>query len=249
MLSSCFFPMLPSEPRASAAVTPRRGAAPTSLHKSPSNNLINQISRTTTPTPLSKTRPTSSSLHNLVTHLNNQSDYMRSMTPTASSRVRLRRDSCASTASSVGTCLSSCGGGGGNGASLCHPSPDYKENKAFELRKKSTLMNKIILKSQLVNDPIFARANPIHQEIALTEQQQFLNDETINYIMGGANSVAAADSVSASSSASARKRLFAKKNERNAFDPNASTASSTTTTTSTSSVPSNTYISHFNMSK
>lgn len=150
------------------------------------------------------------------------------MTPNAS---RLRRDSCASTASSA-TCLSSIGRS--DGTSLCHPSPDYKENKAFELRKKSALMNKIILKSQLVNDPIFARANPIHQEIALVEQQQFMNDETINFITG-TGTPSADTSMTSTNTVGARKRLFAKKNERNGslFDPNASTASSTTSSSTT----------------
>lgn len=172
-------------------------------------------------TSLAKSRPTSCSLHNL----NQQQQYqLRSMTPTVS---RLRRDSAASTASSA-TCLSSIGRS--DGVSLCYPNVEYRENKCFELRKKSALLNKIVLKNQLINDPIFTRANPVHQQIALDQQQQFLNDETINFLMGSNNSPA-----DTSTANSARRRLFVKKNERNGgmFDPNASTASSTTSSSTT----------------
>lgn len=183
--------------------------------------------------PLSKSRPTSSSLHNIVTHLNNQQNLhqIRSMTPTAN---RLRHDSSASTTSSA-TCLSSIGRS--DKISLCYPSTDYKENKAFELRKKSALMNKIVLKSHLVNDPIFARANPIHQEIAYVEQQQFLNDETLNFLANGTPSLA--DTLNGGPKA--RKRLFAKKNEKtNTFyDPNVSTASSTASSSTTTPIHKN----------
>lgn len=122
-------------------------------------------------------------------------------------------------------------------------------------------MNKIILKNQLVNDPIFARANPIHQEIALVEQQQFLNDETISFIMGSGavTSTATAtssmnDTFSSNSGGGqgARRRLFAKKNEKqqlnnnpNNFDPNASTASSTTSSSTNTPVHHNPAFSAF----
>lgn len=103
-------------------------------------------------------------------------------------------------------------------------------------------MNKIILKNQLVNDPIFARANPIHQEIALGEQHQFLNDETIQFVMSSAASI----SDFSVSGQGARRRLFTKKNEKTGamFDPNASTASSTTSS-ATTPVHHNPYFSAF----
>lgn len=177
-------------------------------------------------TSLAKSRATSSSLHNIVTHLDNQHQQSRSMTPIAN---RLRRDSCASTASA--------------GTSLCYPSSDYKENKAFELRKKSALMNKIILKNQLVNDPIFARANPIHQEIALVEQQQFMNDDTINFVLAGKTSITESNT----NGKGARRRLFAKKNEKACIilDQNASSASSTTSSCTTTPLHHNSAFSAF----
>lgn len=199
----------------------------TNLSKTPLKSSSSQLAAWSsaarpTQSSLLKARQASSSLHNLAT-AHNHPDHARSMTPTAQ---RLRRDSAASTASSA-TCLSAAG------ASLCYPSADYKENKASELRKKSALMNKIILKSQLVNDPIFARANPIHQEIALVEQQQFMNDETLNFISANAINNDSTIASSSASSSSARKRLFVKKGER-AFDPNASSASSTTSSSTAS---------------
>lgn len=121
-------------------------------------------------------------------------------------------------------------------------------------------MNKIILKNQLVNDPIFARANPIHQEIALVEQQQFLNDETISFIMGSGALTSTTtvtssmnDTFSSNSGGQgARRRLFAKKNEKqqvnnnpNNFDPNASTASSTTSSSTNTPVHHNPAFSAF----
>lgn len=148
-------------------------------------------------TPIISNKNTSASLHNL-TNLN-----------TESSSSRQRRDSCASTASS-GTCLSSIGV---NNISLNSTPNEFKENKAYELRKKSTLLNKIIIKTQQ-NDPIYSRSHPVCSEIV--EQQ--------------------VDQLSVHNEQTSRKRLFAKKNERS-FDPNLSLGSNVSSTFSSNSIP------------
>ncbi|CAF0710301.1 unnamed protein product [Brachionus calyciflorus] len=85
---------------------------------------------------------------------------------------------------------------------------EFKENKAYELRKKTMLMNKISVKNQL-NDPIYSRSHPISTELA---EQQALNltNDSIQSCLSNETTV--------------RKRLFAKKNEKN-FDPNLSIGS------------------------
>jgi len=78
----------------------------------------------------------------------------------------------------------------------------YKENKAYELRKKSNLMNKIIVKTQAVNDPIYTRAHPVF----------FSTESSFSEPLTPASSLTMATGLT--STESARKRLFAKKNER-----------------------------------
>jgi hypothetical protein len=147
-------------------------------------------------------RKTSASLHNLAS--------------CAEDNVtgRTRRDSYGSTVSS-----------GTNFLYSTTPN-EYKENKAYELRKKSTLMNKIIVKSQQV-DPIYSRSHPCATEIA--EQQSmnaaFVLTSNTSHVSIGSYEQSAAN----------RKRLFTKKNERvSNFDPNLSLGSNGSTGSSSS---------------
>ena len=141
--------------------------------------------------------------------------------------TRNRRDSYASTTSNI-TCTSYAHSNTATNAFNCYTNVpnDYKENKAYELRKKSNLMNKIIVKTQ-AQDPIYTRAHPVCAE--LTAEQQLFSPPA---------SLPAYEHNSA-----ARKRLFAKKNERtpitsaggvvSAFDANLSLGSNGSNASST----------------
>lgn len=180
----------------------------------------------------------SASLHNL-TNLNdtltsnNGNSYWTTTTP-----GRHRRDSYASTVSSTGT--------NHLNQTISGNFVEYKENKAFELRKKSALMNKIVGKSgsQLINDPIYTRSHPISTQ--MTEQQHALaslmiaNNPMIYHkggsVSGTATPVTSAAYDNTTAANTARKRLFAKKNER--FDPNNSFQSNiSSASSSTASIP------------
>lgn len=148
-------------------------------------------------------RKTSASLHNLA-----------SCAEDNNVTGRTRRDSYGSTVSS-----------GTNYLYSTTPN-EYKENKAYELRKKSTLMNKIIVKNQQV-DPIYSRSHPCATEIA--EQQcinaAFVLTSNTSHVSIGSYEQSAAN----------RKRLFTKKNERvSNFDPNLSLGSNGSTGSSSS---------------
>ncbi len=238
-----------------AAVTPARSAStlnatPTVGHyANPTSATLSRIAATRdqsahakqsrTPVNLSQqAKKTSASLHNL-SNLSTNDIFMMSNN-NGSSTGRHRRDSYASTVSSVGV---------GNTSINSTPSVDYKENKAYELRKKSALMNKIAGKGSVqIGDPIYTRSHPVSTELAAEQQQQqhSLNYLLLNQQIYQANSPqvvtnnqtsldlnmnSQAFNSSASSSA-ARKRLFAKKNERNVFDPNASIQSNTSSASS-----------------
>lgn len=100
---------------------------------------------------------------------------------------------------------------------------EYKETKSSELRKKTALMNKIATKTQQF-DPIYSRSHPVSAEI-----------NSVVSSMGN-TSIGSYEQAHA-----ARKRLYAKKNEKNTmFDPNLSTCSnnsSISSGTTNSSVP------------
>ncbi|RNA01979.1 hypothetical protein BpHYR1_032668 [Brachionus plicatilis] len=147
-------------------------------------------------------KQTSSSLHNLNHCLKTDS------------ASRTRRDSSASSSHT--------------NLSFCSPNTtprEFKENKAYELRKKSTLLNKIVTKNHQ-HDPIYSRSHPISAQMT---QQQALN-VTLNE-----HSVTM-PSVVADAATSARKRLFAKKSEKQ-FDPNLSIGSNGSSSFSSNSIP------------
>lgn len=111
------------------------------------------------------------------------------------------------------------------------PNNEYRETKSSELRKKTTLMNKIITKTQQF-DPIYSRSHPISTELNTGDQ--------------GINSVVNTSIGSYEQASAARKRLFAKKNEKNTmFDPNMSicSTSSSSSGTTNSSVPTSSSVS------
>ena len=159
-----------------------RNQSPHPRHSSSRHSSVSSVSART-PQP-----PTSSSLHNIANCLRDETS-------------RPRRDSYASTTSS-GTCTLS-------SVAYSMPGNEYKENKAYELRKKSNLMNKIQVKSHQT-DPIYTRSHPVCAEI-IDQQISSLHQNGVN--IG-----------SYEQSAAARKRLFVKKNEKN-FDPNTSIGS------------------------
>ena len=117
------------------------------------------------------------------------------------SSQRNRRDSYASTISNI-TCASHYVGSVSN-------NNDYKENKAYELRKKSNLMNKISVKTQAIHDPIYSRAHPSCFSSPLDSHEE------------------------TSSTHNVKRRLFAKKNEK--FDANLSLGSNGSSKSSHSS--------------
>lgn len=137
-----------------------------------------------------KTNNNYSSLHNISRILNDSSDTMHSTS-------RQRTDSYTSTTSN-GTFCSSFG----------QPNCEYKETKASELRKKTTLMNKINTKQHLA-DPIYTRSHPFNTEL--------ISDTNHNKSFGGSTDAQ-------SQSSQSRKRLFAKRTEQK-YDPNASMCS------------------------
>ena len=153
--------------------------------------------------------------------------------------TRFRRDSYASTVSSVATTAGS--------MSLVSNTPgaEYKENKAYELRKKSALMNKIMGKTQAQYsaDPIYTRSHPV--TTALNDEQQ----QAVAYLLTAHTNNSSSPTVYIGScqeqlntsnpggNNTARKRLFAKKNEKNggvSFDPNVSIQSNVSSMSSAS---------------
>ena len=159
-------------------------------------------------------RKTSSSLHNLFhpqhssPSTNNSSLFDHDHN--SHHPQRNRRDSYASTISNI-TCASYTVSSSLNNTHQGTVNNDYKENKAYELRKKSNLMNKIIVKTQAVNDPIYTRAHPVF----------FSTESSFSEPLTPASSLTMATALT--STESARKRLFAKKNERQTqqqFDAN-----------------------------
>jgi hypothetical protein len=150
-------------------------------------------------------RKTSSSLHNLFQphhsspSTNNTSLFDNDHTGHHHPQ-RNRRDSYASTISNI-TCTSYTASSLNN-THQGTVNNDYKENKAYELRKKSNLMNKIIVKTQAVNDPIYTRAHPVF----------FSTESSFSEPLTPASSLTMTRALT--STESARKRLFAKKNER-----------------------------------
>ncbi len=246
----------------STSTTPGRYANPTSATLSRIAATRDQSAQSkqarTTPVNLNQqAKKTSASLHNLsnlsTNDLFTMTNNSNSNTNGGSSTGRYRRDSYASTVSSVGV---------GNLSINSTPSVEYKENKAYELRKKSALMNKIVGKgavaSQGFGDPIYTRSHPVSTELAneqqhsisylLLNQQQMYHPQTTqspgsmflnNLEHDRSNNLGSQASNNSTTSSAARKRLFAKKNERNTFDPNASiqsnasSASSSTTSGNT----------------
>jgi hypothetical protein len=77
---------------------------------------------------------------------------------------------------------------------------DYKENKAYELRKKAALLNRIMVNKI---DPIYTRSHPVTSDILIEQTLSPVNCPSAKIVncSGGV------------SSSGARKRLFAKKNE------------------------------------
>ena len=151
-------------------------------------------------------RKTSSSLHNLSQH--QQSSPSNTVASNNNNNASLfdcdhqqrnRRDSYASTISNI-TCTSYTVSL--NNTHLGTGNNEYKENKAYELRKKSNLMNKIITKTQAANDPIYTRAHPVF----------FSTDSSFSEPLTPTSSLTMATCLNTTESA--RKRLFAKKNER-----------------------------------
>jgi len=190
-----------------------------------SKNLRSRTPNQLSSSSLSRLHKASASLHNISScnnNTNNTDELMDNNEPSISVNcvarsIRNRHDSFSSTASSY--------------FGLSGNANDYKENKAYELRKKSTLMNKIITKNQN-QDPIYSRSHPIRSELV---DQKVLD---INNITLGSLGCSYEQKHSA-----ARKRLFAKKNEKSGgFDPNVSigsNASSSTTSTSTTTTSHN----------
>ena len=165
-----------------------------------------------TATPLRTNIPkASSSMHNISHCFNEAGNSIETMSVHS---ARNRHDSIGSTASS-GTCTYSSSG-------FNSTANDYKENKAYELRKKCAIMNKIIVKTQF--DPIYSRSHPVCTELNDQQAVNFIERNIANTSIG-------------SYEQAARKRLFAKRNEKG-FDANlsigsnASTASSSTTNNS-----------------
>lgn len=205
--------------------------SPNSSHlELPKNPVVTKkpvmTSRSPAPTNVSNrlSRPTSSSLHNIVLSLNETAS-----TPNGH-KARYRRDSCASSASS-GTCFSAGAANLSFNLSAFSPQLDYKENKASELRKKSALFNKIINKTQQF-DPIYTRSHPICTEINEQQAVNAIHNETaVNYLLANATNIGSYEQHSA------RRRLFTKKSER--FDPNVSLGSNASSSTSTTSSSAN----------
>ena len=176
----------------------------TTLNRTPLRNHSPFLTQKTPKSNLNSRSNNSSSLHNLSYISNDSNDTFYS--------PRARTDSYASTTS--------------NGTFSSYGQPnEYKETKASELRRKTALMNKIIIKNQQF-DPIYSRNHPISAEINSDTQV----NSAFNTSIGSYEQVAAA-----------RKRLFTKKNERNInHDPNmsiCSNGSSTSSATTNSSIP------------
>ncbi len=152
-------------------------------------------------------KPVSSSLHNL--SMLNEANINQH-------NARYRRDSNASSVCSTVSHATTCR------TAFSTPNVEYKENKAYELRKKSALLNKINhqVKSQQY-DPIYSRAHPISNEMAAAaqEQQSFL---FANLSPAFDSTLIQQQQNNNNNNMSARKRLFTKKNERQLFDPNLS---------------------------
>ncbi len=174
--------------------------------------------RSRTPNHLSSTglcnkmhNKTSSSMHNIsnFASASNNDESILNETKLNYNGNRKRHDSISSTASSFF----------GNSSSIT--ANEYKENKAYELRKKSTLMNKITIKNQQ-QDPIYTRSHPISTKLVVDD-----NLDLANITIGCLGSYEQKHSA-------ARKRLFAKKNEKTGYDPNMSIGSNGSSNTSSS---------------
>jgi hypothetical protein len=176
--------------------------------------------RSRTPNHLSSTglsnkmhNKTSSSMHNISNFASasssNNDESILNETKLNYNGNRKRHDSISSTASSFF----------GNSSSIA--ANEYKENKAYELRKKSTLMNKITIKNQQ-QDPIYTRSHPISTKLVVDD-----NLDLANITIGCLGSYEQKHSA-------ARKRLFAKKNEKTGYDPNMSIGSNGSSNTSSS---------------
>jgi hypothetical protein len=154
---------------------------------------------------------TSSSMHNIsnFASASNNDESILNETKLNYNGNRKRHDSISSTASSFF----------GNSSSIT--ANEYKENKAYELRKKSTLMNKITIKNQQ-QDPIYTRSHPISTKLVVDD-----NLDLANITIGCLGSYEQKHSA-------ARKRLFAKKNEKTGYDPNMSIGSNGSSNTSSS---------------
>ncbi len=193
---------------------------PNASHYQSSSN-IKSSKNTPVTNKASNYRKASSSLHNLSQHQQSFPSIISDKNNTSlfdcDHQQRNRRDSYASTISNI-TCTSYTPSSLNNthlGTGMMAQNNDYKENKAYELRKKSNLMNKIIVKTQAVNDPIYTRAHPVF----------FSTDSSFSEPLTPTSSLTMATALN--STESARKRLFAKKNERpqqqqqqQQFDPN-----------------------------
>jgi hypothetical protein len=83
---------------------------------------------------------------------------------------------------------------------------EYKENKAYELRKKAALLNRIISKNNYF-DPIYTRSHPATIEISEQQHHDVLFSKSPCQINKNLNIG------SYEQNSGARKRLFAKKNE------------------------------------
>ena len=154
-------------------------------------------------------RHTSSSLHNLNNNSSNQT-------------YRTRHDSTSHTFSNRYKNSTFIDNNDASFSSVNTIPAEFKENKAYELRKKSLLVNKIMTKNHQ-HDPIYSRSHPISTELTEQDMNTTFVDNLQNLIPDS----------------TARKRLFAKKSEKK-FDPNLSIGSNGSSSFSSNSVPTTT---------